>query len=315
MRMCMCNRQMNVTTDQGQTFVNDQHTEMINNLRLEVEHNLDWVFTQGEVLDCGYDSPVNAYTQSGFSKLQLGGTSGVNPTNSTAATSVLAGPAYQSFQGLEPAAFTNGTQVNSPCYQLVNDPNEFGANSLGASFPVVMSGTTLVPTSVGGTAYQSAGYTTFYVTAPNGQVSEFVFYSTAGAGFTGAYLGPGFVSGTPTLFSAAATYNVQSILDVAGPNGVATPMFIQVAFNGAHVTSIGGFSLVATGTSGFALANFPSTGGRNPNFNAGFARRVSILQNTSSYSYTPAGTNSPLGQQTNAFGCHNVYYTAIIPLK
>jgi hypothetical protein len=298
--------QMNVTTDQGQTFVNDQHTELINNLRLEVEHNLEWIYTQGEVLDCAYDAPCTPDGSPLFSNLQTGSATQTLPGATTGPTSTLNGPAYKAFQGLQPFATT-------PAYQVVNDPNEFAGTTYGAAFPIVVSGTGGVISTIGGVAVTASATISFYVTAQNGEVGKFTFatnstsniiafQSTAGVTTTTGTTASNWI---PATLQSSGLFVVQSTLDDSGTNFVLVPMFLTVQTNGTYFSVIGGFSLGTASTSGNGLVNTTlMTGGRNPNFNNGFARRIAILQNTSGYSYTPAGTLSPIGQQVNSYGCH-----------
>lgn len=106
-----------IATDQGQVIVNDINTMFINNIRLSVEHSLDWMNSEGSLLGFSYDRyqiAPNRYAT------PLNGTYPWNPTNISEIT-----PGYRAAQG------TLGDANNfSP---ITNDPNSQGQYNLASS--------------------------------------------------------------------------------------------------------------------------------------------------------------------------------------
>lgn len=300
--------QLTVTTDQGQTLVNDNNTQMINNLRLEVENDLGWIWSEGQDLDFGLD---------GNSMLPNQG----NVSN----TSKLNGPSFQAYQGLEPGA------VNFA--PMVNDLNEFGNNTPG-TFTVTYGAFTPGTTNPGITALNGAAIavsatsnTWFVVLMPDGRIAYIPY--TSGTTFVssigGVTVGNGTSNAVITVsvpgLAAGVVYTIQAVgwtnvLDQSLPSEEVT---IPISFTGvsgttAVVTSIGGQPLAAAGATAQVLFAYGQIAGRNPNFNRGFLDRVTVFQNGSSYVYTAPGATTP-GGQVATFGGHTFFYEAIIPLK
>lgn len=113
-----------IATDQGQVLVNDINTMFINNLRLCVEHNFDWMDCEGSLLQFSYDRyqiQPNRYSQA-----TAGGVYPWNPNNIEQISY-----AYQAPQG------TLGDALNfSP---ITNDLNTVGQYQLAASSPVTIT--------------------------------------------------------------------------------------------------------------------------------------------------------------------------------
>lgn len=282
--------QQMVTTDQGQTIVNDNNTQMINNLRLEIEHNLPWVWSEGSELDYAYDC---------FTMLPAQDIT----TNAGPTTGVQSGYSFRAPQGIELGAINA-----SP---LTNDPNEFGGDTL-TTFP--FTATSSGVTAIGDQPSVLVGETR--IRFSDGRYAYFpVTYTAAGTG-TLTSIGGIALANYATLpngfYSGQALGSTSVLANPIVGQLVTIPIIITVASGVATFTNVGTIQ-VAVGSFTNAVA-YSQMGGRNPNFNKGFLERITIFQNTSSYVYTPTGP-SPNGNQTNSFGIHTFYYVATIPLK
>lgn len=120
-----------IATDQGQVLVNDINTMFINNLRLCVEHNYDWMDCEGSLLQFSYDR--YQIQPNRFSQAAVNAAYPWNPNNSD-----YINYAYQAPQGTLMDALNF-----SP---ITNDPNTFGQYNLASSSTVTI--TTGVITSV-----------------------------------------------------------------------------------------------------------------------------------------------------------------------
>lgn len=303
--------QQTVTTDQGQTIVNDNYTQMINNLRLEIENDIGWIWSEGTDLDFALDS-----------NFQL-------PAQTITSYDDFHGPSFQAFQGVEPGA--------ANAFPIVNDPSEFGNNTLGTfTFgygTITTPGTTNpVITSLNGIAATTTSAGEIAITFSDGRVAYFPYTAvvTAPGGVT--TLGGVTISGTgvgtavsANILPAVATGSQFTLQAVGYTNVLNQPMvseevtipitFQAVSATSASVVAIGGHVLIAAGettATGFAYGQIA---GRNPNFNKGFLDRVTILQNSSSYTPIAVGAVSTLSGQTATFGGHQYRYVAILPLK
>lgn len=299
--------QQTVTTDQGQTIVNDNYTQFINNLRLEIENDIGWIWSEGTDLDFALDS-----------NFQL-------PAQTTATYDDFHGPSFQAFQGVEPGA--------NNAFPLVNDASEFGNNTLGR-FTMTYTDATPGSSSPVITAFNSVATTTtspglFSVTFQDGRIAWFPYTNTTTPfGVTsigGVTIGSGVTGGTvdpPSALLVGATYTLQAVGYTSVLNQpldseqVTIPLTFTVITAGtqAVLTSVAGVVLGTTGTAQTFTA-YGQTSGRNPNFNKGFLDRVTILQNSSTYTFLPIGTASTLSGNVNTFGIHQYRYVAILPLK
>ena len=294
------------STDQGQTIYNDTNTAMINNLRLEIENDYGWLWSESQDLDYSLDrlNPLPAQ-------------------NTTSYGSVLAGPAYAWFQGVE-----NGAQNGAP---ITNDPSEFGNATLGA-FTATYAAFTPGTTNPGITAFNGTAITAstsagqFLVTFPDGRIAYVPYVSgttyvssiggvTVGNGTSNAVLTvaiPGLVAGSTYTQQAVGFTNVLN--QPIQAEEVTVPItFTAVSATTVVVTSIGGVALTAAGTTS-TLQAYGQNSGRNPGFNQGFLERVTVFQNDAIYTNVPAGTNTP-GGQVNTNGADVWQYVARIPLK
>lgn len=293
--------QQTVSTDQGQTLFNDINTQMINNLRLEIENDIGWVWTEGSELDYAYDQVNMVPSQN--QNYNLG------PAGSTTVQQAVS---YLAVQGQEP-----GQLFSTP---ITNDYNEFG-NNVPAIFTFTGASTGAGITVISG--FTAPGATLsgqVAVRFQDGRIGYFPYTTNATAGsfasFGGIPIEPGALITMPAgtyTFQALGTSNV---IDNPLQSEVVT-VPINITTSGTAVTTLntfGGVTLTTTSTAYInGLAN-GQIGARNPNFNKGFLDRVTIFQNTSAYVYTASGTTPGLNP-SNPFGTHTYYYTAIIPLK
>ena len=90
---------------------------MINNLRIEVENDSGWIFSEGTDIDFALDGTSVVPTDSVSFPNPTGGMMTNYQKNN--------GPGFQAFQGLEPGSVGG--------FPLTNDPNEFGSNTYGTA--------------------------------------------------------------------------------------------------------------------------------------------------------------------------------------
>jgi hypothetical protein len=310
---------INVATDQGQTIVNDINTQFVNNIRLDVENDEGWIRTEGSYLDYSYDrfnlqpSQNSTYNSAGYT--------------TTAQTS----PCYWAPQGIE-----TGNLANAP---LVNDPNQYGNNTLGTftmTYSSFTAGSTPLITAINGIAIDSAagGTSSFTAEMSDGRVAVFP-YSVVTAGNGVQSIGGVPISGLTTStvppplgLAVGATYTVQAlgttnVLDQPLDSELVTvPLTFTVITSNtggstagtASLTGIGGVTLALAGATAQQFNVYGQIAGLNPNANMGFLDRIVFLQNASEYVYTAPGTITP-NLQTNPNGAHTYYYRCIIPLK
>jgi hypothetical protein len=290
---------------------------MINNLRLEIENDFGWLWSESQDLDYALDGNMALPNQ--------------GPNASYAKNN---GPAFAAFQGAEPGALNFAP--------LTNDPNEFGNNTLGT---FTFSATAYTPASpitvnseitnldgVALTGTDAAGY--FAVNFSDGRIG-YVPYTT-GAGGVVATLGgvpvstgvtSGLATGAPLGLIAGQTWTTQAVgwtnvLDSSiDAEEVTIPLTftVSVAATGgaagtSALTSLGGVSL-ATNQVAVQGAAYGQISGRNPNFNKGFLDRVNILQNGSVYNFIAPGNTSTVSNVLYANGGHQFFYEAILPCK
>jgi hypothetical protein len=290
-----------IATDQGQTIVNDVNTMMINNNRLVIENNFDWVHCEGSELDYGYDQWIMTPSQT-------------ITTNVGLVTGAQQSPSFLAPQGIEP-----GNTNNAP---YTNDTNEFGNNLLG-SFNMTVAGG--IVTSFNGQTLVAGGTGTvgeIAVTFPDGRTGWIPYTNTA----TVLNSIGGVVLANYTEAPPGATYPYTVITQAIGtaqnPNQplvsemISTPVTFVLTASGTPATtfaSIGGVPTTVTGTNLPVPVN-GQIGGRNPNFNKGFYDRVTVFQNSAYYQYVPAGTAMPSGN-ANPNGGHVYFYVVKAPLK
>lgn len=297
--------QLIVSTDQGQTLVNDVNTQYINNIRLKIENNLDWIHCNGSDLDFAYDHyPLvpSATTR---------GNVGVDPVAYGQSA------AFVAPQGLSPYA-----KYNSP---ITNDANEYGSIQPGI-FTLTTSGT--IFTGINGVAFTASASPYATVSFNDSQVGYFPYttdssshlasiggitlsnYSTfANGSYTVLAIGS---AGNPQALAAAGT----SASSASQPwlNEVMTlPITITVTSGTPVFTSIGGVLAVQTAAT-YNAAVTGQVAQKNVHFNAGFLERATIFQNASSYQYVAAGGTMPSLVQAT-YGGHYWQYVAVIPLK
>jgi hypothetical protein len=301
------------TTDQGQTLYNDTNTFMINNLRLEIENDLPWLWSEAQDLNYSLDRTAPL------------------PDQNLTSYSTLSGPSYAAFQGLEAGAM-NGTP-------LTNDLNEFGNNTLGVfTFTYgsyTQASASPLITALNGTSTNAASGTngsTFLVTFSDGRQAQIPFTS-AGSTAPGGVLTLGGVTISTTTANAtlavtgAPAYTTgqtwvenaigwTTVLDQSlVPEEVTIPIgFIALSATTAAINSIGGHALIAAGETAVTGYAYGQLSGRNPNFNAGFLDRVTVFQNDAKYVNVAANGTTP-GGQTATNGADVWYYVARIPLK
>lgn len=321
-----------VTTDQGQTIVNDINTQMINNIRLEVENDEGWMRSEGPYLDYAYDRFNRLPTQTLLTApgQVAGGAAGSGGNALPTSGNPLVVPNYWAAQGIE-AGFGTG---NPP---LTNDPNKFGNNTL-ADFPIVFTAgngtsTNAIVTSISGfTPTAAVSTASIPVQFSDGRIALFpyttgttqfltlggVTLSTAGtAGADGAVPPLGAIVGS--VFTREAVGYTNVLNQPVDSELVTIPLQFYVvsattaaAAGTSVLLQLGGVP-VTTGTTGVASA-YGQVAGLNPNANLGFLDRVTYFQNSSAYVYTPSAGTTPNGVVTTN-GAHTYYYVAVIPLK
>jgi hypothetical protein len=287
-----------VSTDQGQTLVNDVNTQFINNIRLKIENNLDWVHTEGSELDFGYD------------QYEMVPNSNIYTATAGPLAGAITGPSFWAPLGVEP-----GNLQSSP---LTNDPSEFGNSNVGAVGVTAAGG---IWTAIGGYTFTN---TTATVQVPvnfnDGRTGFISVGTTSGAAATLTSFGGVVLSQYTGL--ATGVYTTQAIGYATLPSQTLTaetfniPVTFTVVTAGAaptSFTSIGGQLQSANPTNVSAYANGQS-GSRNPNYNKGFKDRVTIFQNTSAYKYYAPNAVIPSGN-VNTNGYHVYWYIMKVPLK
>jgi hypothetical protein len=295
---------------------------MINNLRLEIENDFGWIWSEAEDIDFGLDRNSELPNQ--------------GPNVSYVKNN---GPSFAAFQGAEPG------QINAA--PLTNDPNEFGNNTLGTftfTYAAFTPGTNTVNiTALNGaatTGNSATGGSFFTVTFSDGRTAQVPYVSvvTTPGGVTnlgGVILQVSgsaantvlTVSGAPA-FTIGQTWTEQAVgytnvLDQSlDAEQVTIPItFVAVSATTAGVTAIGGHTLIAAGETGAQGLAYGQISGRNPNFNQGFLDRVKIFQNASAYTFMAspnpgvATVTSNLSGLTSLYGIHQYFYEAILPLK
>lgn len=313
------------STDQGQTIYNDTNTFMINNLRLEVENDLGWLWSESQDLDYALDrnSMLPAQGDTSYAKL--------------------AGPSYAAFQGVEAGAL-NGAP-------LTNDLDEFGNNTLGTllfnvTVASVLTGTGTQPTLTFGQAQWNGNSATtvtagnFIVTFSDGRIGYIPFSGSTGfaavSGLltwtvgTGTNVLVGGISITNWLITteaAAASASVITVQAIGTTNvlnqpGVSEAITLPLTFTssvtgGTYVLTGFGNATTAATTGGVALPAlvYGQIAGRNPNFNRGFLDRVTVFQNDATYTNVAANGTTPNGQSAGSAGADVWNYIARIPLK
>lgn len=315
--------QMTVSTDQGQTIVNDQYTQMINMVRLEVENDYGWVWSESQELDFGLDQAE------------------MLPTSVAVTYSGIKGPSYAAFQGLEPGAL-NGAP-------LTNDLNEFG-NVMYGLLPLNV--TTASSSAGTGTlpviTFPQVNWTGNSATAPNAGflIGTFpdgrAFSVPFSSGTTNFTASAGVLTWTPTAAAGASviggidlntiltnaqavtaglSFVVQAIGYTTVLNQPLQSETVTVPLGFTTTVTAGHFALTSIGTAPVtAIANVNAaaqgqSGARNPNFNRGFLDRVTVFQNDASYTNVPVNTQSPASKQTLVNGGHVWSYVAKVPLK
>jgi hypothetical protein len=308
---------------------------MINNLRLEVENDIGWVWSEGQDLDYGLDCNSMLPNQADYVT-----------ASGTVTQQKLNGPAFQAFQGLEPGAITG--------IPLTNDLNEFGVNVPGVStfnvttaYALTTTGTQPVLTFAAGSWTGNSTSTpysgTFVFPLADGRTAYIPWYAPGGTAtgvaasggtltITVASLAASFIVGGVDLYGmltqTQATSGTVVVQQAVGSTGVLNQanqpdvVTMDLTFTGAATSGhyvLTAFAGTTTGAVASSLQSFANAqiGCRNPNFNRGFLDRVTVFQNASGYVYTPAGSVTPGGQSAsaNAFGAHSYYYEAILPLK
>lgn len=335
---------INISTDQGQTIVNDINTQFINNIRLEIEHDEGWMRSDGTMLDYAYDRPNWLPSQN--TSVDVQGYTGSNFQTT---------PNVKAFQGLEAGSLPTpsgptGAIGGAP---LTNDPNQYGNNHLapligagmGVSQAAALAGAGTQPTLTfaagswtgNSGATPTAGYLVFEF--DDGRIAYVPFTGGTGVSASGGVLTVALSTGSAaftlgginvitTLAQSQATTGVTLTAQALGTTAVLNqPLVGEVVqlpliFTGAVttgnfvLTSIGGISLLATsGSATLAPEVYGQLSGLNPNANLGFMDRVTVFQNSAEYQFTPAGTNTPVGKISNPNGCHTYFYRAIVPLK
>lgn len=270
-----------ISTDQGQTIVNDVNTQFINNLRLKIENNFDWVHCEGSELDFGYDQ---------FTMLPS-----TTTTTNLQQTGYQVGPSF-----LAPTGQALGAINSAP---ITNDFNEFGNNQLG-TFTVTVG--TNAYTQFNGVNFIAAGQVS--VTFPDGRIGSIPYTSsTTLTSFGGIVLADYTVAGTYNLQATGTT----SVLNNPAAGEIFT---VPVVITTGAWVSIGGVTQTNTNGTYNVIAANGQIGARNPNFNKGFLDRVTIFQNSSAYQYIAGGSVVPSGN-TNTNGTHVYWTVAKIPLK
>lgn len=301
--------QLVCTTDQGQQMFNDQNTWWINNKRFELEQDMTWMRSEGELLDYAYDRWEKTVP------MQSSTAGNIGPNNATGVAGIQSTPNFLAPQGIEPGAATG----NPP---LTNDANLFGNNQLGTSSVIFGSSNSLAGayiTSIGGVALGVSG--TYYVpwNFPDGRTGY--VQVTTGAASQILSIGGATLSPAPTV-AAAGTYTVQAVgtTNVLSQPQIGELFTVPIVLTytnttAATFTSIGGQAFVASTT--VHASAYGQISGFNPNCNQGFLDRVTIFQNTSTYVYQAGGSSvvTPAGKQPNLNGAHIFYYRAVVPVK
>lgn len=278
--------------------MNDINTHFINNIRLEVEHSIDWMNSEGSLLDFAYDKYLP-----------------IPSTDTTTNAGPLSG--YQSSWGYKaPQGLAIGALNSSP---VTNDFNEFGELQYGKFTVTTTTGGVI--TGFNGTAVtvDTGANGTISVTFPNGSIGYIPYTLTsAGTGPVTSIGGVpltagsfGIVAGTFTMEATGTSYDFN---DPSKGNIITVPIGVTVTVTtgAVAINTIGGVAVGTTGTYTIPVQDQP--GNRNPNYNQGYKDRVTIFQNTSSYSYLASG-NFPSGTAVAAGGGHLFYYVAVIPNK
>lgn len=281
-----------VSTDQGQTIANDINTMFINNIRLVIENNFDWIHCQGSELDFGYDQ---------FEMM---------PSTSTANNVGIPGSNYQtsnSFkapQGLEPGAVQNAP--------LTNDYNEFGNSQLG-NFTFTLASNVLTQFN-GVNLNATNGAVTVHF--PDGRVGV-VPYTAASSVLTslGGITLANYATLPVGLYQVQAIGSTNVLNNTTASELITIPVVINSTGSVASFNTIGGQLVIGPTADGTytAIAN-GQMGARNPNYNKGYKDRVTIFQNTSAYQYITPGTTNPYSGAVNTNGTHVYWHTAKIPL-
>lgn len=328
-----------VATDQGQALVNDIYTQFINMIRLEVENNIGWLWSEGSQLGMGYDTvnPLPSWTTTQYP----------NINNAMGSQS---GTAYEAMQGI--------MYKNCNGSPITNDLNEFGPVKKGV-FTISTLAWTIATDSfvpiVGGPAFPAEAFTGFGITSINGTAVTQATVSGAtannfyGAGSIPVYFPDGetalvpyttwahaantqtyvtSINGTP-LFSLATGGAVDTAASFPLNNYVGDPSSrVSIGQIPFQTTVLGSptmqvlttlTTLNINGAGAVAITNGAvfvgaQTGARNPCHNKGFLDRVTVFQAAANYQFLAAPT-ATTGGQTNTLGYHIFGYTAIIPLR
>lgn len=265
---------------------------------MEIENDEGWMRSEGELLAYSYDRwsryPSNFTTQnSGFPQGSGGTSSGAQSSQS-----------YYAPQGIEA-----GNLNNCP---LTNDPNLFGNDTLGFSnLAWGATGTTAAPivTNIGGVALSAGGTFQVPFKFSDGRTAWFDVVSSA-TPTAGTLVSIGGVT-----IASMANSSVQQALGSTNVLGITIDseiVTLPISVSSGGVLTIGGFPFSAT-TVG-QIACYGQIAGFNPNANLGFLDRVTILQNSSAYTFTAPGGTTPNGQLAPNGG-HTYFYQAVIPLK
>ncbi len=258
-----------------------------------MENDEGWMRSEGELLDYSYDRwsryPSNTTTSNvGFPQGSAGGAQ--------------SSPSYYAPQGIEA-----GNLQNVP---LTNDPNLFGNNTLGFSnLAWGATGTTAAPliTNIGGVSLGGAAGT-YQVPFKFSDGRTAWFNVVTSAANTVLSIG-GVTLGSMANSSTQQALGSTSVLDQTIDGELVT---LPITVSAGGVLTIGGFAFSAT-TVG-PIACYGQIAGFNPNCNVGFLDRITILQNSSSYTFTAANGTTPNGQLA-VNGGHTYSYNAVIPLK
>ena len=260
-----------IATDQGQVLVNDINTMFINNLRLCVEHNFDWMDCEGALLQFSYDRyqiQPNRFSQ------VLGFNNGAYPWNPNSSEYITYG--YQAPQGTLMDALNF-----SP---ITNDPNTFGQYNLASSSTVTITAgvitavarnyphanpvtdtTNLLAGTVSGDTY--GAYIPLYT--PNGQTAYLhMTYTSTGSGVSaileigGVNLQTGVTTGI--LSSSAGTSfpsygsGLSSLLTTSATQLLYLEAFATVSAFPTAIPNLGSISGVPAATP-VPLSNFGGT--------------------------------------------------------
>lgn len=234
-----------VATDQGQTLYNDTNTMFINNIRLQVENSIDWLWSNGSDYAMAYDQyplmasqTVGGTTNNLFATDLTQGGGGINAQaagytgNSLAQT----GPSFYAPQGIEP-----GNILNAP---NTNDLNEFGGY-LNGDVSVVVGANSF--TSIGGVLPAPTATLTspgIQVTLVNGQTASVPISFTGTAPATTPWLVtiatsiPDAATGDIIIGGQSVASGVTAI-PINAPVGV---YYYTVAATGSASSGVGGNS-------------------------------------------------------------------------